>query len=265
MVGTGGSSTSTAGGAAGTSTNSAGGGAGAGSDGLISPKSDMWAFACTMLHALTGQPPWAGLHIGQIAVQVGVHKRAPDVPTHAPPHLRTVLLSCLQPDPARRPSASEALASLEQELRRCIRTAPPPPQPAGATAETAAAAAVAPPRPTHVKLAVYIFDSEAFRPAPAPITTLTASVNAAATIDLGGGMLQLSVPLLPAHDDTMSWTAFATVPRDMAQLVTLNINRWGERTGCTFVSLVGQPRIDLVSYVTQVSDSLGLAIVNLIL
>ncbi|KAG2440719.1 hypothetical protein HXX76_003576 [Chlamydomonas incerta] len=137
MVGSGGGGGSAAGGAAGTSTNTSS----AGADALISPKSDMWAFGCTLLHALTGRPPWAGLHIGQISVQVGVHKRAPDVPTDLPPNLRSVLLSCLQPDPARRPSAAEALASLEQELRRCIRTAPPPPRPAGASANPHAAAA----------------------------------------------------------------------------------------------------------------------------
>jgi serine/threonine protein kinase len=32
-------------------------------------KCDMWAFGCTLLHMLTGQPPWSGRNMGQIAVQ----------------------------------------------------------------------------------------------------------------------------------------------------------------------------------------------------
>ncbi|KAG2440713.1 hypothetical protein HXX76_003570 [Chlamydomonas incerta] len=242
MVGTGGGGGGlAAGGAAGTSTNTSSTGA----DALISPKSDMWAFGCTMLHALTGRPPWAGLHIGQISMQVGVHKRGPDVPTDLPPNLRSLLLNCLQPDPARRPSAAEALASLEQELRRCIRTAPPPPRPAGASAPAAAA----PPRPTHVKVAFHLFDWEAFRPCPAPITTLTAAVDPAETADLGGGMLELSVPVLPAYDAVLSRTAFAGIPRSSVQLVALRINRWGERTDCSAVGVTDP--LTLRSYVAQ--------------
>ena len=36
----------------------------------ITPSSDMWAFACTMLCALTGRPPWPRMSVAQIAMQV---------------------------------------------------------------------------------------------------------------------------------------------------------------------------------------------------
>jgi hypothetical protein len=37
----------------------------------LTPGSDMWAFAATMLHVLTGSAPWSGLNVGQITMQVG--------------------------------------------------------------------------------------------------------------------------------------------------------------------------------------------------
>jgi serine/threonine protein kinase len=38
----------------------------------LTPQADMWALGGTLLHALTGRPPWAGSNVMQIATAVGV-------------------------------------------------------------------------------------------------------------------------------------------------------------------------------------------------
>ncbi len=37
---------------------------------LLSPQTDMWAFGATLLHAVTGKPPWAGMDKMQIIMAV---------------------------------------------------------------------------------------------------------------------------------------------------------------------------------------------------
>ena len=40
-------------------------------------KVDVWGFACTFLHMVTGSPPWAGDSVLQICTAVGVGRQAP--------------------------------------------------------------------------------------------------------------------------------------------------------------------------------------------
>lgn len=70
---------------------------------------DIWGFACTFLHMVTGAPPWAGDNVLQICTAVGVGKRPPALPEGLPVELGKLLGSCLEPDPSRRPAASQLL------------------------------------------------------------------------------------------------------------------------------------------------------------
>jgi serine/threonine protein kinase len=88
-------------------------------------KVDVWGFACTFLHMVTGAPPWAGDSVLQICTTVGVGRHAPPLPTDLPPELRQLLGSCLEADPSRRPSATQLLKVREgQGARRRARSLP---------------------------------------------------------------------------------------------------------------------------------------------
>ncbi|GFR44077.1 hypothetical protein Agub_g5237 [Astrephomene gubernaculifera] len=85
-------------------------------DRVVRPQSDIWAFGATMLHALSGQPPWLGLNAAQVTMQVGVRRCSPELPADLPAPLRNLLHWCLRPDPHHRPSAAGALALVESAL-----------------------------------------------------------------------------------------------------------------------------------------------------
>jgi serine/threonine protein kinase len=72
-------------------------------------KVDIWGFACTFLHMVSGTPPWAGDSVLQICTAVGVGRQAPLLPADLPAELRQLLRSCFDADPSRRPSASQLL------------------------------------------------------------------------------------------------------------------------------------------------------------
>ncbi|MGW0803113.1 protein kinase domain-containing protein [Nonomuraea sp. NPDC002799] len=74
------------------------------------PKSDMFAWACTLLFAASGQAPF-----GQDSLPAVVNRilhTEPDVRAVADPALRALVTDCLAKDPARRPAAGEALMRL---------------------------------------------------------------------------------------------------------------------------------------------------------
>ncbi|NJP90736.1 serine/threonine protein kinase [Nonomuraea sp. FMUSA5-5] len=73
-------------------------------------KSDLFAWACTLVFAASGQPPF-----GQDSVPAVVNRimhAEPDTACLTDPALRALVNDCLAKDPARRPSASEALMRL---------------------------------------------------------------------------------------------------------------------------------------------------------
>lgn len=41
----------------------------------LTPQVDMWALGCTLVHALTGQPPWAGNTMMQIVAAVSEYAK----------------------------------------------------------------------------------------------------------------------------------------------------------------------------------------------
>ncbi|MGP3913695.1 protein kinase domain-containing protein [Nonomuraea sp. 10N515B] len=74
------------------------------------PKSDMFAWACTLLYAASGRPPFG--HDSLPAVVNRILHTEPDVGAIEDPGLRALVRDCLAKDPARRPAASEALMRL---------------------------------------------------------------------------------------------------------------------------------------------------------
>ncbi|GBF93838.1 hypothetical protein Rsub_06837 [Raphidocelis subcapitata] len=76
-------------------------------------KVDMWGFACTFVHMVTGAPPWVGDSVLQICTEVGVRRSAPPVPRELPQELAQLLGSCFEADPSCRPSASQLLKVLQ--------------------------------------------------------------------------------------------------------------------------------------------------------
>ncbi|WP_246083311.1 serine/threonine-protein kinase [Nonomuraea diastatica] len=74
------------------------------------PKSDMFAWACTLLYAASGQPPF-----GQDSLPAVINRimhTEPDVGAVQDPALRTLVTDCLAKDPDRRPAANDALMRL---------------------------------------------------------------------------------------------------------------------------------------------------------
>ncbi|MGP3954823.1 protein kinase domain-containing protein [Nonomuraea sp. 3N208] len=74
------------------------------------PKSDMFAWACTLLYAASGRAPFG--HDSLPAVVNRILHTEPDVGAIEDPGLRALVRDCLAKDPARRPAASEALMRL---------------------------------------------------------------------------------------------------------------------------------------------------------
>jgi serine/threonine protein kinase len=94
------------------------------------PKSDLFAWACTLLFAASGQAPF-----GQDSLPAVVNRimhTEPDVGPIQDPALRALVADCLAKDPVRRPTASDALMRL---LGHAPAFAPPslPGNPAGAS------------------------------------------------------------------------------------------------------------------------------------
>ncbi|TYB61070.1 protein kinase [Nonomuraea sp. PA05] len=97
------------------------------------PKSDLFAWACTLLFAASGQAPF-----GQDSVPAVVNRilhAEPDTSCLADPALRALVTDCLAKDPARRPTSGEALMRLLGHVPAAAPVAPPGP---GAPAPAAA-------------------------------------------------------------------------------------------------------------------------------
>ncbi|MFD0477927.1 serine/threonine-protein kinase [Nonomuraea thailandensis] len=74
------------------------------------PKSDLFAWACTLLFAASGQPPFGQDSVPAVVNRI-LHNEA-DTGSLTDPALRALVTDCLAKDPARRPSSSEALMRL---------------------------------------------------------------------------------------------------------------------------------------------------------
>jgi serine/threonine protein kinase len=72
-------------------------------------KADLWGFACTLLHMVTGVPPWSQDNMLQICTTVGVRRQSPPLPEGLPGELQQLLAACLAADPGQRPAAQQVL------------------------------------------------------------------------------------------------------------------------------------------------------------
>ncbi|MEU8102734.1 protein kinase [Nonomuraea muscovyensis] len=79
-------------------------------DATPGPATDMFAWACTLLYAASGQPPFG--HDSLAAVVNRIAHAEPDVRCVDDPALRALVTDCLAKDPARRPGAGDALMRL---------------------------------------------------------------------------------------------------------------------------------------------------------
>ncbi|GAA2211157.1 hypothetical protein GCM10009850_066160 [Nonomuraea monospora] len=87
------------------------------------PKSDLFAWACTLLFAASGQAPF-----GQDSVPAVVNRilhAEPDTSCLTDPALRALVTDCLAKDPARRPTSSEALMRLLGHVPAAAPVEPP--------------------------------------------------------------------------------------------------------------------------------------------
>lgn len=76
----------------------------------ISRKSDVWSLGCILYHLAYGKTPFQHLvSIPEKMVAITSHKHVIDFPSLPNPHLRDVLMLCLQRDAKQRPSIQELL------------------------------------------------------------------------------------------------------------------------------------------------------------
>ncbi len=90
----------------------------------ITPASDIWAFAVTLLHMLLGSLPYKGLHEPQIINRVANQGRGPDLPQALLkdcPGLQQLLQECLSANPTARPTAAAALQRLQDTIAAQVR------------------------------------------------------------------------------------------------------------------------------------------------
>jgi serine/threonine protein kinase len=78
--------------------------------GELSPATDVWGLGATLYQAVAGRRPFPKPTPEERFPQL--HEEAPQLPPRVPRELSDAILACLQPDPARRPSAAELFAAL---------------------------------------------------------------------------------------------------------------------------------------------------------
>ena len=90
------------------------------SQGPVTEKIDIWAFACVALELLTGSVPWSGKTIMQIMAAVVMHRESPSLPAgcEAPAGMAELLQRCLEFEAGQRPSAAEVETEIHEEWRR---------------------------------------------------------------------------------------------------------------------------------------------------
>lgn len=90
-------------------------------NGCLSTQCDVWAFGCTLLNMVTGQLPWPGLNVLQIAARITA-KDAPVVPDNLPQTLKNLLAECFRQVPTERPTAAQLVERLQGMPDRAART-----------------------------------------------------------------------------------------------------------------------------------------------
>ena len=83
-----------------------------------SKPADVWALGATLLHLLTGRPPWHGApNIGAVARRIS--QEHPEIPADIAPAVAEFLRGCFRRAPRDRPSAEECKQTLQQLAGEC--------------------------------------------------------------------------------------------------------------------------------------------------
>jgi hypothetical protein len=84
--------------------------------GKVTPKADIWAWACIAVEMLSGSVPWSGKRALEILGCVVNKKQTPQVPPGAPPWLSALLQRSFLHVAADRPTAAEVVEQLVANL-----------------------------------------------------------------------------------------------------------------------------------------------------
>jgi serine/threonine protein kinase len=84
---------------------------------------DIWAFGCTVLQMVSGQPPWSGMQLKTLPALLQAMQqsktRMPPLPSSLNPAVRELLVSCFKWDPQQRPNVLELLSHELCNSKQC--------------------------------------------------------------------------------------------------------------------------------------------------
>ena len=82
-------------------------------------KCDVYSFGVILWELATMRVPWSGLNPMQVVGAVGFQNRRLEIPKEIDPLVATIISSCWENDPSKRPSFSQLLSPLKQ-LQRLV-------------------------------------------------------------------------------------------------------------------------------------------------
>ncbi|XP_062223706.1 probable serine/threonine-protein kinase SIS8 isoform X2 [Phragmites australis] len=88
---------------------------------LSNEKCDVYSFGVILWELATLRVPWSGLNPMQVVGAVGFQNRRLDIPKEVDPQVASIISSCWENDPSKRPSFSQLLSPLKQ-LQRLVVT-----------------------------------------------------------------------------------------------------------------------------------------------
>jgi serine/threonine protein kinase len=84
---------------------------------------DIWAFGCTVLQMVSGQPPWSGMQLKTLPALLQAMQRSktrmPPLPPSLSPAVRELLVSCFRWNPQQRPNVLELLSHELCNSKQC--------------------------------------------------------------------------------------------------------------------------------------------------
>eukprot|EP01043_Picozoa_sp_COSAG02_P044551 COSAG02_NODE_3990_length_5943_cov_3.596680_3_plen_723_part_01 len=84
--------------------------------GKVTPKADIWAWACIAVEMLSGAVPWSGKRALEIGMCIAVKRQTPTIPSDVPDWLSALLLRCFSHAALERPTAAEVAEQLAANL-----------------------------------------------------------------------------------------------------------------------------------------------------